>query len=349
MSSSTPPPLLGHAPAFLAMLDHVSRLAPLERPALVIGERGTGKELVAARLHFLSRRWDRPFVSVNCAALPDTLLDSALFGHEAGAFTGAVRRQLGRFEQADGGTLFLDELATASPMVQEKLLRAVEYGEIERIGGRTQSVDVRIIAATNADLPALAAAGQFRADLLDRLAFDVVTLPPLRARREDILLLAEHFALGMVRDMGRPLFPGFSARAQAALLEHPWPGNVRELRNAVERSVAAAPVVDEAGDPVPVEGIRIDPFESPFRPGGPVPPPPPLPPPSPPPSPPAEAAAEPAGGYSERVAAFEAGLLRDALAANGNNQRRTAAALGLGYHALRNQMRKHGLLPGGGR
>jgi len=336
MSPSSPPPLLGHAPAFLAMLDHVSRLAPLERPVLVIGERGTGKELVASRLHFLSRRWDRPFVSVNCAALPDTLLDSALFGHEAGAFTGAVRRQAGRFEQADGGTLFLDELATASPVVQEKLLRAVEYGEIERIGGRTQSVDVRIIAATNADLPALAAAGRFRADLLDRLAFDVVTLPPLRARRDDILLLAEHFALGMVREMGRPLFPGFSARAEAVLLDHPWPGNVRELRNAVERSVAAAPDPDGGSEPEPVGHIRLDPFESPYRPGAAVPKR--LPPPPPPPPP------VPEGTYAERVAAFEAGLLHAALEANGRNQRRTAAALGLGYHALRNQLRKHGLL-----
>lgn len=337
MPASSPPPLLGHAPAFLAMLDHVSRLAPLERPVLVIGERGTGKELVAARLHFLSRRWDRPFVSVNCAALPDTLLDSALFGHEAGAFTGAVKRQLGRFEQADGGTLFLDELATASPVVQEKLLRAVEYGEIERIGGRTQSVDVRVIAATNADLPALAAAGRFRADLLDRLAFDVVTLPPLRARREDIPLLAEHFALGMVREMGRPLFPGFTPRAQAALLDHGWPGNVRELRNAVERSVAAASLPAE-GEPEPVDHIRLDPFESPYRPGA---APAPLPPVPPPP------VLLPAGTYAERVAAFEAGVLRAALDAHGHNQRRTAAALGLGYHALRNQLRKHGLLKGG--
>jgi psp operon transcriptional activator len=182
---ATPPSLLGESPAFLAALSHVSRVAPLERPVLVIGERGTGKELIAARLHYLSQRWDRPFVKVNCAALPESLLDSELFGHEAGAFTGATRRQIGRIEQADGGTLFLDEIATASPAVQEKLLRAVEYGEIERVGGRTATVDVRVVGATNADLPALAAAGRFRADLLDRLAFDVVTLPPLRARPDD--------------------------------------------------------------------------------------------------------------------------------------------------------------------
>ncbi|HEY0832668.1 MAG TPA: sigma 54-interacting transcriptional regulator, partial [Azospirillum sp.] len=144
MTIPTPPSLLGQSPAFLAMLTHVSRVAPLDRPLLVIGERGTGKELVAARLHFLSRRWERPLVKVNCAALAETLLDSELFGHEAGAFTGAVRRQVGRVEQADGGTLFLDEIATASPAVQEKLLRAVEYGEIERVGGRTQTVDVRV-------------------------------------------------------------------------------------------------------------------------------------------------------------------------------------------------------------
>ncbi len=326
----SPPPLLGESPAFHAALAHVSRVAPLERPLLVIGERGTGKELVAARLHYLSRRWDRPFVKVNCAALTESLLDSELFGHEAGAFTGAIRRQIGRVEQADSGTLFLDEIATASPAVQEKLLRAVEYGEIERVGGRTQTVDVRVIGATNADLPALAEAGLFRADLLDRLAFDVVTLPPLRARREDIPVLAEHFALGMVRELERPLFPGFAPRALKQLLEHGWPGNVRELRNAVERSVAAS---DPDG---PVEEILLDPFASSWRPAAP---------PSPVPSPAAgEEAPAPAGGFQEQVRRFESGLLKTALERNRFNQRQTAQALGLGYHQLRGLLKKHGLI-----
>src|SRR6267154_4694525 len=162
------PPLLGDAPAFRDMLAHVSLVAPLDRPVLVVGERGTGKELIAARLTYLSPRWDKPFLTVNCAALAESLLDSELFGHEAGAFTGAVRRRLSRFEVADGGTLFLDEIANASLAVQEKLLRVIEYGTFERVGGNTmQRVDVRVLAATNVDLPARAAAGAFRADLLD--------------------------------------------------------------------------------------------------------------------------------------------------------------------------------------
>ncbi|MBP2295942.1 phage shock protein operon transcriptional activator [Azospirillum rugosum] len=329
--TQNPPPLLGESPAFRAMLAHVSRVAPLERPLLIIGERGTGKELVAARLHYLSRRWDRPFVKVNCAALPETLLDSELFGHEAGAFTGAVRRQIGRIEQADTGTLFLDEIATASPAVQEKLLRAVEYGEIERVGGRTQTVDVRVIGATNADLPALAEAGRFRADLLDRLAFDVVTLPPLRARREDIPRLAEHFALGMVRELGRPLFPGFTPRAMDQLLDHAWPGNVRELRNAVERAVAAS---DPEG---PVDDVTLDPFASPWRPAALA---------SVPPEPGEEEAEPLPDDFQERVRAFEAGLLRTALEKSRFNQRQTAQALGLGYHQLRGLLKKHGLIGG---
>ncbi|CAO3448571.1 Psp operon transcriptional activator [Azospirillum argentinense] len=325
-----PPSLLGESPAFHAVLAHVSRVAPLERPLLVIGERGTGKELIAARLHYLSRRWDRPFVKVNCAALTESLLDSELFGHEAGAFTGAIRRQIGRVEQADSGTLFLDEIATASAAVQEKLLRAVEYGEIERVGGRTQTVDVRVIGATNADLPALAEAGRFRADLLDRLAFDVVTLPPLRARREDIPILAEHFALGMVRELERALFPGFAPRALEQLLEHGWPGNVRELRNAVERSVAAS---DPDG---PVEEILLDPFASAWRPAAPA---------VSAPSPVAEEEAPVAAGdFQEQVRRFESGLLETALERNRFNQRQTAEALGLGYHQLRGLLKKHGLI-----
>ncbi|MBP2228295.1 psp operon transcriptional activator [Azospirillum agricola] len=334
----TPPPLLGESPAFREALEHVSRVAPLERPVLVIGERGTGKELIAARLHYLSRRWDRPFVKVNCAALPESLLDSELFGHEAGAFTGATRRQIGRIEQADGGTLFLDELATASPAVQEKLLRAVEYGEIERVGGRTATVDVRVVGATNADLPALAESGRFRADLLDRLAFDVVTLPPLRARPEDIPPLAEHFALGMVRELERPLFPGFTPQALAALQGHPWPGNVRELRNAVERSVAAADP-DEA-----VGTIVLDPFASPWRPVERRPAPEPPADPSPAHPPPADPSSPTDGGILEEVRAFEAAKLRDALERNRFNQRQTAQALGLGYHQLRGMLKKHGLI-----
>ncbi|MDX1562581.1 MAG: sigma 54-interacting transcriptional regulator, partial [Gammaproteobacteria bacterium] len=172
-------PLIGEAPEFLAMLEHVSRAAKLIKPVLVIGERGTGKELITSRLHFLSERWDRALIKVNCAALTETLLETELFGHEAGAFTGATKAHAGRFEQADGGTLVLDEIGTTSRRMQEKILRVIEYGEFQRVGGRQMlTADVRVVASTNEDLKAMAAAGRFRADLLDRLAFDVIHLPP---------------------------------------------------------------------------------------------------------------------------------------------------------------------------
>ncbi|GAA3248054.1 hypothetical protein GCM10020258_01060 [Sphingomonas yabuuchiae] len=205
---------------------------------LVIGERGTGKELVAERLHRLSGRWDQPLVIMNCAALPETLIEAELFGHEAGAFTGATKARAGRFEEASGGTLFLDELGTLSMAAQDRLLRAVEYGEVTRIGSsRPLRVDVRIVAATNEHLPDKVAAHQFRADLLDRLCFEVVTLPPLRARKSDIMVLANHFGRRMAAEIGWNEWPGFGAAATDALMEHRWPGNVRELRNVVERAV----------------------------------------------------------------------------------------------------------------
>src|SRR5215472_3145348 len=218
------PPLIGESPTFRACLAQVSQLAGLDRPVLVVGERGTGKELVAARLTLLSPRWDRPFIKLNCAALAESLLDSELFGHEAGAFTGAQRRRLSRFEIADGGTLFLDEIANAALAVQEKILRVIEYGAFERVGGNeVHHVDVRVIAATNVDLPSLAENGGFRSDLLDRLAFDVVTIPPLRERVEDIPLLAEHFGRGMTRELGREVFHGFTSAALARLVAYRWP------------------------------------------------------------------------------------------------------------------------------
>jgi psp operon transcriptional activator len=179
------------------------------KPVLVIGERGTGKELIAARLHYLSPRWGQPLIKVNCAALPETLLESELFGHQAGAFTGATRTHIGRFEQANGGTLVLDELGTIPPRMQEKILRVIEYGEFQRVGGSdTIRTDVRIVGATNEYLPRLAELGRFRADLLDRLAFDVIHVPPLRARPEDINTLAYHFAVNVTKELRRPFFPG---------------------------------------------------------------------------------------------------------------------------------------------
>ncbi|CDG21253.1 Psp operon transcriptional activator [Xenorhabdus poinarii G6] len=230
--------LLGEANCFIDMLEQVSAVAKLNKPVLVLGERGTGKELIAHRLHYLSPRWQNPFISLNCSTLNENLLDSELFGHEAGAFTGAHAKHQGRFERADGGTLFLDELATAPMQVQEKLLRVIEYGHLERVGGiQPLQVDVRLICATNEDLPAMAAGGKFRADLLDRLAFDVVNIPPLRQRQQDIMLLAQHFAIQMCRELNLPFFPGFTAEARQQLLAYHWPGNVRELKNVIERSI----------------------------------------------------------------------------------------------------------------
>jgi len=254
--------LLGQSNSFLEVLEQISQIAPLSKPVLIIGERGTGKELVAARLHYLSKRWEQSYLKLNCAALNENLLETELFGYDSGAFTGASKRHEGRFERADKGTLFLDEIANTSGLIQEKLLRVVEYGEFERVGGsRTISTDVRLVAATNEDLPTLAASGQFRADLLDRLAFDVITLPPLRERLDDIIMLAEHFAINMARELEFELFSGFTEKAKRSLLEYHWPGNIRELKNVVERSVY------RCNNPhLPVHELIIDPFESPFRP-----------------------------------------------------------------------------------
>jgi len=254
--------LLGQSNSFLEVLEQISQIAPLSKPVLIIGERGTGKELVAARLHYLSKRWEQSYLKLNCAALNENLLETELFGYDSGAFTGASKRHEGRFERADSGTLFLDEIANTSGLIQEKLLRVVEYGEFERVGGsRTITTDVRLVAATNEDLPTLAESGQFRADLLDRLAFDVITLPPLRERLDDILMLAEHFAINMARELEFELFSGFTEKAKRSMLDYSWPGNIRELKNVIERSVY------RCNNPhLPVHDLIIDPFESPFRP-----------------------------------------------------------------------------------
>ncbi|ERK05906.1 Psp operon transcriptional activator [Serratia fonticola AU-P3(3)] len=322
--------LLGEANAFVEVLEQVSQLAKLNKPVLVIGERGTGKELIAHRLHYLSNRWQGPFISLNCAALNENLLDSELFGHEAGAFTGAQKRHLGRFERADGGTLFLDELATAPMLVQEKLLRVIEYGHLERVGGsQPLRVDVRLVCATNDDLPALAAAGKFRADLLDRLAFDVVQLPPLRQRQQDIMLLAEHFAIQMCRELSLPLFPGFSEHARETLLGYSWPGNVRELKNVVERSVYR-----HGSGQDELDEIIINPFAKRSAPLD-------------------DEATAPTRNLPALPLDFkswqhqqEKTLLEMALKQGRFNQRKAADLLGLTYHQLRGMLKKHALLQG---
>ena len=256
--------LVGESSALLEVQERVSQIAPLNKPVLIIGERGTGKEMVASRVHYLSERWDRDYLTLNCATISESLLDSELFGHEAGAFSGATRQHRGYFERANGGTLFLDELATTSTRVQEKILRVIEYGELVRLGSdKVIRVDVRLVAATNGDLPAMVKEGEFRADLLDRLAFDVITLPPLRARVDDIPLLAEFFAIGMIKELNREYFPGFSREAMVSLLSYSWPGNVRELKNVVERAIYRSIDPDE-----PISDIIFDPFASPFNPVG---------------------------------------------------------------------------------
>ena len=343
---ATQAPLIGSSSIFLDAVERASAAAPLNRQVLVIGERGTGKELIAERLHRLSPRWGGPLVSLNCAALPENLIDAELFGYEAGAFTGAQRARAGRFEDADGGTLFLDEIATLSPAAQERLLRVVEYGELTRIGSnRAISVDVRLVGATNEDLPGLVERGRFRADLLDRLSFEVVTLPPLRERAEDIEVLALHFARRMAAELGWARFPGFTANATALLDAHPWPGNVRELKNVVERSLYRWGDAES-----PIGKIIVDPFESPWRPGGQ-----PLRPTyiaagHPTIDPVSEAAALPSpavpsvSDFRAAVLSYEREILIAALDRCRHNQRRTAAALALSYDQLRHAMKRHELL-----
>jgi len=332
--------MIGESASFLEMQEHISRVAPLNKPVLFVGERGTGKELVAARLHYLSQRWEQTFLKINCAAMSESLLEAQLFGHEAGAYTGATKQRKGFFERADGGTLFMDELANTPMSVQEKILRVIEYGEFERLGGNeTLHVDVRIVAATNEDLPDLVNQGRFRGDLLDRLAFDVVTLPPLRERAEDILILAEYFAVGMVKEIGGEFFAGFSDKVEKALGKYSWPGNIRELKNVVERAVYQ----NTEGH---ISQLVFNPFESPYRLRA---------------SSATQAADEPSTAgkssvatpdlsaadsfdFKNEVQEFEINLLNQAMEQNQFNQKKAAEFLNLSYHQLRGYLRKYDLL-----
>jgi psp operon transcriptional activator len=350
MNASEVQQAIGQSEAFLVLQERISRAARTERPVIFIGERGTGKELAAARLHLLSVRWNQPYVTLNCASLTPTLIESELFGHEAGAFTGATRLRKGRFEMADGGSLFLDEIGNIPMTVQEKILRTVEYGRMERVGSsNTLTVDARLIAATNVDLREEAKAGRFRQDLLDRLSFEVIVLPPLRARREDIVPLAEHFGRRMAAEMGREAAPRLRESARAALLDYDWPGNVRELKNVVERMVYRT-------EGETIETIEFDPFASEWMPV----------------SAKREAAVEEdecsgedsgereeearahtegsgdGGGsdldalpLAEAVRALELRRMREALEAARFNQRRAAELLGLTYHQFRGYYRKY--------
>lgn len=330
--------IIGESPSFLEVIEQTSRAAGHDRPVLVIGERGTGKELIASRLHFLSPRWEQKFIQVNCAALPDTLLESELFGHEAGAFTGATGKRIGRFEEADKGTLFLDEIATTSLAAQEKILRVTEYGTFQRVGSnKTLNTDVRIIGATNIDLPSVADIGDFRHDLLDRLALDVITVPPLRARKEDIIILSFHFGQKIAHERLWSSFPGFSSDMIEKLMDYDWPGNIRELKNVIERAVYYAE--DEFDQ---IRNIILDPFQSPYRPKV-----------KQPDTSSVTAVTAPIKtekdilgpcDFNETVERYEKELLQEALRENKFNQRHAAKYLNLSYHKLRHQLKKHDLL-----
>ena len=324
---------LGQSEIFLEFQERLSKVAPVNRPVLLLGERGTGKELAASRLHYLSNRWQGPFVTLNCSALSPSLIESELFGFEKGAFTGAAVQRKGRFEAADSGTLFLDEIGNIPMEVQEKILRVVEYNTFERVGSSESiEVDVRIIAATNADVKALALEDRFKQDLLDRLSFEVLIVPPLRERSEDILLLANYFAGRMAVELGRQEIPQFSPEALRSLKDHPWPGNVRELKNAVERAVYRS-------DSTLIAEIVFDPFLSPF-----------------PPKPPELQKQAALAGVREtsircedlvakpmKEALWElkVRMLEQALAKARFNQKKAAQLLGLTYHQFRGLYRQY--------
>jgi len=229
--------IIGSSPALESVLEQVERVAPTDSTVLIQGETGTGKELIARAVHNLSARCGRPFIKLNCAAIPFDLLESELFGHERGAFTGAIAQKIGRFELADKGTLFLDEVGDIPPGLQPKLLRVLQEQEFERLGStRTHQVDVRLVAATNRNLVEMVKRNEFRSDLYYRLNVFPVPLPPLRARREDIPALVEHFVEIYARRMGRQIGQ-ISPETMSELTSYAWPGNIRELQNFIERSV----------------------------------------------------------------------------------------------------------------
>jgi transcriptional regulator with GAF, ATPase, and Fis domain len=316
LERATPHSALGDSTTWRAVLKQAALVAPTETTVLIAGESGTGKEVVARLIHRGSLRKGHAFAAVNCAALPDQLLESELFGHERGAFTGAVTTRIGLIEQASGGTLFLDEVGEMSPSVQAKFLRVLQEREFQRLGGaRTLKADVRVLAATNRDLKRAMAAGTFREDLYYRLAvFDLHT-PPLRDRAEDILLLAEHFASTLAQTLGRPA-ARMHEQARTALVSYRWPGNVRELRNVLERAV----ILCEDGE-IRLEHLPID-----------------------------LGMAEPVRDVVERVTpsavtadAAERALILDALARSGNNKSKAARTLGLTRAQLRGRLEKHRL------
>lgn len=321
---------IGRSDAFHALMDRVSDAAVLDRTVLVVGERGTGKELIASRLHFLSPRWEQVFIPVNCAAYTDTQLDALLFGQ---SFNDGRNDVDGQFARADGGTLFLNDIDTVSTRLQEKMLQVFEQGVVDPVGNPdTLAVNVRVIAAAGGDLRAAIANGSFREDLLEHLTFDVVSLTPLRERPDDILALADHFGKKMATALGAESFGGFTMEALGLLARQPWPGNVRGLRAVIDRSVGQAFLSDETLSR-PIERLILDPFEGVAALGAaPV---------------DVEASTDAIGTeigtFQERIMAFERKIIDDTMNACSHHQGKTAERLGLSYHAFRGLLRKHGL------
>jgi len=301
--------IIGESPQIQKMVDHVQRVSRIPRPVLITGERGTGKELVARAIHFTGGPPTRPIVSVNCAAFNDALLESELFGHEKGAFTGADEARQGKFEQADGGTLFLDEIGNMSPVFQKKILRVVEYGTFTRVGGTKEvKTSARVVAATNVDLKERIRTGEFLSDLYDRLAFEVVVVPSLRERQGDIEVLSRHFLNQFALEI--PAFRNrrLSAEALKRLNRYRFPGNVRELKNIIERAAYR-----DSGSEISLDdlGLTLD--------------------------------DEPAikrGGLQEKVEAYRRRLIAEALKEAGGNQARAARLLGISYSQFRYFNRK---------
>ncbi len=307
--------IIGSSPKLQQILQRAQTVAPIPRPALITGELGTGKELVAAAIHYGSDRKDRPFVKVNCAAIADQLLESELFGHEKGAYTGATEARTGKFEAASGGTLFLDEIGNTTPEFQQNVLRAIEYSEIQRVGSATPIfVDVRVIAATNTDLETEIAEGRFRQDLYDRLRFEVLHMPPLRERREDIPALAGYFVAQIVEEVPGLQKRDFSDAATERLMTYSWPGNVRELKFAAERAACVA------------RGTEIEPGDLP-----------------PEVSQQASQSSELNDGFESQVQSYELSLLRRILDKVSWNQREAAKQLKLSYDQFRHLYRKYKL------
>ncbi len=316
--------IVGDSQAMRTVMTKIERVAPVPRPVLVLGPRGTGKELVARAIHTLSPRASEPYITINCAAVPESLLESELFGHEEGAFTGATKQKEGKFELADGGTLFLDEIGNMSLEFQAKILRVLEYQRFERVAGSESiQVNVRVIAATNADLKQAMVDGTFRRDLYDRLAFEVIQLPPLAQRMEDVPILAAHFLAHFRQELSGIPVREISAAALDRFAAYDYPGNVRELKNIVERAVYMAQGSTlTAAD---VDGALPPEAQSPAESSG------------------TSFADDARLPLDQRVDSFEAWLCRDALERTRYKQKEAAVLLGITYDQFRQRYRKYGL------